>query len=318
MTVPPAFGWMVDRAETLRQIYQTKSSRERKLTASSNVFVTCQVDNRVGASAAGCISTGGWDSCERSKEHNSHIILVWRSSFTKRLYLQSIPVSWEDFTFLTSSLSTPYISNISFFPCLLRFKNTKIAEKWQTLYIPILRRVLIGNTWQKSKWGARKPQEMLLYPKHSGNLSVLKAQDGVLLPEPDKRRLPNRSFHFCREGWRRGMNTQTPSLPSLPLFPAGWTQWEPEGWEVKQRDQPPGSSGWRRVKCGCRGRQGITPTPLHLEATSGNSLLFLLLILKKELNKIELGLLFVHLSIPFSLLIRDNFVNLVYAVCVYF
>ena len=141
---------------------------------------------------------------------------------------------------------------------------------------------------------------MLLYPKHSGNLSILKAQDGVLLPEPDKRRLPNRSFHFCREGQRRGMNTQTPSLPSLPLFPAGWTQREPEGWEVKQRDQPPGSSGWRRVKCGSRGRQGITPTPLHLEVTRGSSLLFLLLILKKELHKIELGLLFVHLSIPFS------------------
>ena len=60
------------------------------------------------------------------------------------------------------------------------------------------------------------------------------------------------------------------------------------------------------------------PTPLHLEVTGGNSLLFLLLIQKKELHKIELGLLFVHLTIPFSPLIGDNFVNLVYALCVYF
>ena len=63
---------------------------------------------------------------------------------------------------------------------------------------------------------------------------------------------------------------------------------------------------------------GNNPTPLHLEVTSGSSLLFLILISKKELHKIELGLLLVHLSIPFSPLIRDNFVNLVYALCVYF
>ena len=41
-----AFGSMVDRAETLRQVYQRKLSREHKLMASSNVFVICQVDDR--------------------------------------------------------------------------------------------------------------------------------------------------------------------------------------------------------------------------------------------------------------------------------
>ena len=77
MAAPLAFGSVVDRAETLRQVYQTKLSREHKLMASSNIFVTCQVDDRVGARAACCISTGGWDGCERrSKELNSYIIPV--------------------------------------------------------------------------------------------------------------------------------------------------------------------------------------------------------------------------------------------------
>lgn len=73
MTALSAFGSVVDRAETLRQVYQRKLSREHKLMASSNVFVICQVDDRVEVSAAGCISTGGWDGCERRSREHIHI-----------------------------------------------------------------------------------------------------------------------------------------------------------------------------------------------------------------------------------------------------
>ena len=170
-----------------------------------------------------------------------------------------------------------------------------------------------------SEWGVRKLQEMLLYPKHSGDLSILKVQMECCYQSLTRQRFLTGAFISAEsDGVEEWIPRLLPSLPSLPLFPAGWTQRESEGWEVKQRDQPPGVSGWRRVKCGSRGRQGIMPTPLHLEVTGGNSLLFLLLIQKKELHKIELGLLFVHLTIPFSPLIGDNFVNLVYALCVYF